>query len=73
MRKAGAKIGKNLNKKGKGWKNTMFEGRACDENTRVDIMNTKNSYFCEVNAPSRLEDFPFKMFIHSSLTIANGA
>lgn len=50
-RKAGAKIGKNMNKRGKGWKNTMFEGRACDENTRVDIMNTKNSYFCEANAP----------------------
>ena len=32
----------NIDKKGKGWKNTMFEGRACDENTSVDITNTKN-------------------------------
>ena len=43
----------NIDKKGKGWKNTMFEGRACDENTSVDITNTKNSYFCEANALSR--------------------
>ena len=58
-RKAGAKIGKNLNKKGKGWKNTMFEGRACDENTRVDITNTKNSYFCKTNGSIKIGGFSF--------------
>lgn len=58
--KGSGKDRENLNKKGKGWKNTMFEGRACDENTRVDIMNTKNSYFCRTNAPIHIGEIRYR-------------
>lgn len=58
-RKAGAKIGKNLNKKGKGWKNTK-RGGVWDEKTRMNTTNIKNPYFCMFNVPSKLRFFLLK-------------
>lgn len=39
----------NMNKEGKGWKNTK-RGGVWDEKTRMNTTNIKNPYFCKANA-----------------------